>query len=222
MQNKLAPSILSADFWRLGEQIKTVEESGVTMLHFDVMDGHFVPPITFGEPVLSSIRKKSDLFMDVHLMVENPDAMIPAFKEAGADGISVHAEACSNIYRTVNMIHDLGMKSCVALNPGTPISYLENILTDVDMILLMTVNPGFGGQKLIPVVMDKIRTLRALLDEKGLDTDIQVDGGVKVDNAADIIKAGANVLVAGSAVFNGDMTANLEALNKVVRETVRE
>ncbi len=199
---KIAPSILSADFSNLIKDIGKVEEAGVDLLHIDVMDGHFVPNITIGPLVMHSIRNKTKLPLDVHLMIENPDRYIEDFVKAGADIITVHVEACTHLHRTIQNIKTFGIKAAVSLNPATSLSTLEFVLEDLDMVLLMSVNPGFGGQKFIPAVLDKIKALRNMFDEKGLTTDIQVDGGVNLENVKDIVNAGANVIVAGSAIFN--------------------
>lgn len=207
--NYLAPSILSADFSRLGEELSLLEKNGVTMLHIDVMDGMFVPSISLGFPVIESIRKKSGMIFDVHLMIKEPERYVERFAESGADIITVHAEACLHLHRTVGQIKGLGKKCGVALNPATPLSALDYVLEDVDMVLLMTVNPGFGGQKFIPAMYEKIRTLREQITAKGLSVDIEVDGGIKTSNTREAIEAGANVLVAGSAAFEGDIEANV-------------
>ena len=206
---KLAPSLLAADFKRLEEQVQTVERAGAEYLHLDVMDGAFVPSISFGMPVIQSLRSCTGLVFDVHMMVEEPGRYIQDIKAAGADLICVHQEACIHLDRTVNQIKEAGLKAAVALNPATPVSTLENILPELDMVLIMSVNPGFGGQKFIPYALDKVRRVRAMADERGLETDIQVDGGVTAENAGALIQAGANVLVAGSAVFKGDSAANV-------------
>ena len=206
---KLAPSLLAADFKRLEEQVQTVERAGAEYLHLDVMDGAFVPSISFGMPVIQSLRSCTGLVFDVHMMVEEPGRYIQDIKAAGADLICVHQEACIHLDRTVNQIKEAGLKAVVALNPATPVSTLENILPELDMVLIMSVNPGFGGQKFIPYALDKVRRVRAMADERGLETDIQVDGGVTAENAGALIQAGANVLVAGSAVFKGDAAANV-------------
>ncbi len=201
---KIAPSILSADFMRLGEEIKATEAAGADMLHIDIMDGHFVPNITIGQSVVESIRKITTLSLDVHLMIEEPDKYLRDFIKAGADILTVHLEASVHLHRTVQWIKESGIKAGVSLNPATPIWSLDHILSDVDMVLLMTVNPGFGGQGFIPQMIDKIKTLKKILVEKGLATLIEIDGGVKVDNAREIADAGADILVIGSAFFNSE------------------
>lgn len=201
---KIAPSILSADFMRLGEEIKAAEAAGADMLHIDIMDGHFVPNITIGQSVVESIRKITTLSLDVHLMIEEPDRYLRDFIKAGADILTVHLEASAHLHRTVQWIKESGIKAGVSLNPATPIWSLDHILSDVDLVLLMTVNPGFGGQGFIPQMIDKIKTLKKILVEKGLATLIEIDGGVKVDNAREIADAGADILVIGSAFFNSE------------------
>ncbi len=198
---KLAPSILSADFKRLGEEIQTVADAGAAYIHIDVMDGDFVPSISFGMPVIRAIREVTDKVFDVHLMVSDPDRYIEAFADCGADIITVHAEACRHLDRTVSLIHSLGKKAGVALNPATDIRVLSYILEQVDMVLIMSVNPGFGGQKYIPYCTQKIRDLRRMIDERGLDVEIEVDGGINASTIREVLEAGADVLVAGSAVF---------------------
>lgn len=214
--NILSPSILTADFWNLGETIDTLKEHGTTMVHFDVMDGMFVPSLSFGLPVLSSLRAKTDLFLDVHLMIEEPIRYIDEFVKAGADGITVHVETCKDMPATLEKIRSHGKKVGITLNPGTPISAVVPYLEQVDMILVMSVNPGFGGQKLIPECLDKIRELKQILADKGLEKDIQIDGGVNRANIHEVLDAGANVIVAGSAVVGKDIVDNvryfLEAL----------
>jgi len=199
---KIAPSILSADFLKLGEEIKAAEAAGADMLHIDIMDGHFVPNITIGSSIVKSIRKITPLPLDVHLMIEEPDKYLRDFIKAGADYLTVHYEASVHLHRTIQRIKESGIKAGVSLNPATPIWSLEHILQDADIALLMSVNPGFGGQDFIPQIIDKIKTLKNLLREKGFPTLIEVDGGVKLENAADIISAGADILVMGSAFFN--------------------
>ena len=210
-KNLLSPSLLAADFSRLAEDIRNVEEAGAQYLHLDVMDGAFVPSISFGMPVIQSLRKNSNMTFDVHLMIEDPDRYLDEFAAIGADILTVHAEACTHLDRTIQKNHQLGKKAGVALNPATPLSVIEWVLPEVDMVLLMSVNPGFGGQKYIPYVTDKIRALRAMVDGRGLETDIEVDGGVSLANVSSVLEAGANVMVAGSAVFRGDAAENVKA-----------
>jgi len=199
---KVAPSILSADFSRLGDEIRAVESAGADIIHVDVMDGHFVPNITIGPMIVKAARKVTKLPLDVHLMITNPELYIADFAKAGADYITVHVETAFHLNRLVQSIKEhKGIKAAVSLNPATPLSSLDYIMEDLDMVLIMSVNPGFGGQAFIPSALDKIRTLRKQIDEQGLKTMIEVDGGVKPDNAAEIIKAGADILVAGSAIF---------------------
>lgn len=213
----LAPSLLGADFKRLGEQVADVERAGAGYLHLDVMDGAFVPSISFGMPVIASLREHSKLVFDVHMMVEEPGRYVADMKSAGADIVTVHQEACCHLDRTVHQIQEMGMKAGVALNPATPVSVLDCILPQVDMVLIMSVNPGFGGQAFIPYTIEKVRELRRRCDQLGLSTDIQVDGGVTTANAAALIEAGANILVAGSAVFRGDASANTRAFLEIFR-----
>jgi len=201
-QLKIAPSILSADFARLGEEIRDVEKGGADWIHVDVMDGHFVPNMTIGPLVVNAIRPVTNLPLDVHLMIENPERYVEAFAKAGADYITVHAEACIHLHRTVHQIKELGVKAGVVLNPATPLTAIELVLEDVDLVLLMTVNPGFGGQSFIPSMAGKISRLRRMLDDRGLsDVHIEVDGGVNEQTARIVAEAGADVLVAGNAVF---------------------
>ncbi|KIY21641.1 MULTISPECIES: ribulose-phosphate 3-epimerase [Mesobacillus] len=199
---KIAPSILSADFSRLGEEIKDVERGGADYIHVDVMDGHFVPNITIGPLLVEAIRPVTKLPLDVHLMIENPDQYIKAFANAGADYITVHVEACRHLHRTIQLIKSTGAKAGVVLNPATPVENLRHIIEDVDMVLLMSVNPGFGGQKFLTSVLPKIREVKKLADLYHPELEIEVDGGVNEETAKLVVEAGANVLVAGSAVFN--------------------
>jgi len=201
---EIAPSILSADFARLGEQIASVERAGVRMLHLDVMDGHFVPNLTIGPPVVASIRKITKLNLDVHLMIEKPERHIPSFVEAGADKISVHQETCPHLDRTLHSIQELGVQAGVVLNPMTPLSTIEHAIGVADFVLLMTVNPGFGGQEFIPWMRDKIRALDQIRRQQGLELPIEIDGGVTADNVAELVRCGAEWIVAGSSVFSTD------------------
>ncbi len=213
----LAPSLLAADFGHLAEQVKAVEDAGAKYLHLDVMDGAFVPSISFGMPVLKSLRSCTGLVFDVHMMVEEPGRYIQDIKDSGADLICVHQEACVHLDRTVSQIKEAGLKAAVALNPATPVSTLEYILPELDMALIMSVNPGFGGQKFIPYALDKVRRLREMAEKKNPSLDIQVDGGVTAGNVRDLMEAGANVFVAGSAVFQGDATANVKEFLDIFR-----
>ena len=207
--NCLSPSILSADFSKLGEQINLLDEAGAQYVHIDVMDGMFVPSISFGLPVIKSIRSCTDRIFDVHLMIEEPARYINEFAEAGADIITVHTEACKHLDRTVEMIKEKELIAGVALNPSTPLSAIEYVLPKVDMVLIMTVNPGFGGQQFIPYTLQKIKDLKDMLKKTGNKADIEVDGGIKTDNVRQVLEAGANIIVAGSAVFSGDIGKNV-------------
>jgi len=213
-QIKLAPSILSANFARLGEQVAEAAKAGADYIHVDVMDGCFVPNITIGAPVVAAIRRFTDLPLDVHLMIETPERQINQFADAGADIITVHIEACPHIHHTVQAIKELGVKAGVALNPGTPIDTLKEVLSTLDLVLVMTVNPGFGGQTFIEAMLDKVAGLRAELDKNGLATELEVDGGINAELAPRVVSAGARVLVAGAAVFNSGQTIE-EALRKI-------
>ncbi|MDI6801079.1 MAG: ribulose-phosphate 3-epimerase [Thermodesulfovibrionales bacterium] len=215
---KIAPSILSADFMRLGEEIRAAEAAGADMLHLDIMDGHFVPNITIGPAIVGAVKKITSLPLDVHLMIEEPDKFLSDFISAGADYITIHAEASVHMHRTVQRIKESGVKAGVSLNPATPLCSLDNILPDLDMVLLMSVNPGFGGQEFIPGVLDKIKTLRQVINEKGIGVVIEVDGGVKPDNARDVAAAGSDILVMGSAFFNSE---DYGKLMKKLREMLK-
>ena len=213
----LSPSILAADFKVLGQEMKKTEENGAAYIHFDVMDGMFVPSISFGMPVLASIHDATEQFMDAHLMVQEPIRYVEAFQKAGADYVTVHLEACEDVKTTLDKIHACGMKAGLAVNPETDVKELVPYMEDVEMILIMSVQPGFGGQKFIPGSLDKIREVRAMLNEKNLETDIQVDGGIYVENVREVLDAGANVIVAGSAVFRGDAGENTAKFMEILK-----
>ncbi|MFQ5450764.1 MAG: ribulose-phosphate 3-epimerase [Nitrospinaceae bacterium] len=198
---KIAPSILSADFSKLGDEVKAVEQAGADWIHIDVMDGHFVPNLTVGPMVVESVRKVTQLPLDVHLMIESPDQYIKDFVQAGANILTVHVETCPHLNRTIQYIQEQGVRAGVVLNPSTPLSSLEEILHDIDMVLLMSVNPGFGGQEFIPSILDKASNLREIMNHYDHKFDLEVDGGIKVENAGDVKETGTNVLVAGSAIF---------------------
>jgi ribulose-phosphate 3-epimerase len=216
---ELAPSILSADFARLAEQVQAAREGGATLIHFDVMDGHFVPTITIGPPVLRSLRKATDLPLDCHLMIENADQFIPEFIEAGADWISVHQEACRHLNRTLHLIRSHDALAGVVINPATPVETLTEVLDIVDYVLVMSVNPGFGGQKFLTSAVHKIRRLQEMRAQRGLNYRIEVDGGITVNTVPEVVRAGAEILVAGNAVFGeGDPTTNARKLLKTAAE----
>jgi ribulose-phosphate 3-epimerase len=217
MNAKIAASILSADFARLGQQVEEAEAAGADWIHVDVMDGHFVPNMTVGPPILQALRPITDLPLDVHLMIEQPDRLIPEFARAGADILTVHVETCPHLHRTIQQIKETGVKAGVTLNPGTPVAALQEVLPDVDLVLIMSVNPGFGGQSYIPASTDRIARLRRMLDERGLTrVELEVDGGIKIHNVAEVAAAGASVLVIGSAIFNrqASVAANVASLKE--------
>lgn len=218
---QLCPSILSADFNRLGEQIKILENEGVKILHIDVMDGDFVPSISFGMPVIKSIRKESKMFFDVHLMVTEPERYIRDFVECGADSITVHAEACEDLDRTIELIRAAGVKVGVSIKPATPVNDISHLLDEVDMVLVMTVQPGFGGQKYLEECTEKIKELRKLIDAEGLDTQIQVDGGINEETLSTVMEAGANLIVAGSYAFRENLAESVQDIQKKIEEISR-
>lgn len=216
--NYLAPSILSADFCELGRQIEEIGNAGAQYVHIDVMDGVFVPSISFGMPIVSCVRPRTDLFLDVHMMVTKPERYVEEFVKCGADSVTIHVEACDCIEDTLKKIRSLGAKAGLAINPGTPVVELLPYMDMVDMILVMTVNPGFGGQAYIPECTDKIREVRAIIDERGLDVNLEIDGGVNIDNLQMNLDAGANVIVAGSAVFKGDIAEKTKAFLEIMQK----
>ena len=214
----LAPSMLAADFGNLGKELQTIEENGVQWIHLDVMDGIFVPNLSFAQPVITSIRPISKLFFDVHLMITEPIRYVESFKKAGADLITIHLEACEDVDATIAKIRECGCKVGLSICPDTPVSALEPYIEKVDMVLIMSVHPGFGGQKFIPESLGKIRELRAMLDAKGLQIDIQVDGGIGTANVDEVLKAGANVIVAGSAVFGANTAQNTRNMMEILKK----
>lgn len=220
MKNRLSPSILAADFGALKEDMLLAEEAGAESFHFDIMDGHFVPNISYGADLVSSLRKDSQAFFDVHLMVDNPDFYFPIFKKAGADRISFHVEATAHVDRALQAIKELGMEAGLVLNPATPLLFLEEILPSCSYVLLMSVNPGFGGQKFIPYTLDKVKRLRKMAEERGVDLEIGIDGGVSVSNIQEIVEKGANFIVAGSSVFSkkDEIKERVQAFNRFIKD----
>lgn len=218
MKKNIAPSLLAANFFDLSSQMKLLKEGNIEILHLDVMDGMFVPSISFGMPVISSLRKSVDFFFDVHMMVENPERYIEDFYKSGANGITIHFEACKHIDRTISQIKSFGLRSGISINPATPVSFLQNILSEVDMVLIMSVNPGFGGQKFIPYSIDKIKELSKMRAERNQKFLIQVDGGVDVNNIKSLSDVGVDEFVAGSSVFKGDILNNIKDLNDALGE----
>ena len=214
----LAPSLLAADFKNLDRELTLIQENGAEYLHFDVMDGMFVPSISFGMPVLQSIKPITKIVCDAHLMVQEPIRYVEAFAKAGADLITVHVEACEDIHATIAKIKECGCKVGVSICPETPVSAVEDLLEKIDMVLIMSVHPGFGGQKFIPESLEKIAAVRAMINEKGLNVDVQVDGGIYTHNVEDVVKAGANIIVAGSAVFNGDVAQNTKDMLALIKK----
>jgi len=216
---KIAPSILSADFARLAEEIAKVETAGADMIHVDVMDGHFVPNFTIGPPIVKAIRKVTKLPLDVHLMMTNPEEFIPEFIKAGSNYLTVHVETCPHLHRTIQSIKEEGVKAGVTLNPGTPLGSIEEILSEVDLVLIMSVNPGFGGQSFIPQTLEKLKRARKMIDDRGLKVELEVDGGVKPENMAVLSQAGADIFVAGSAIFGSrDYKETIQKMRKAIGE----
>ena len=220
MKNRLSPSILAADFGALKEDMLLAEEAGAESFHFDIMDGHFVPNISYGADLVSGLRKNSQAFFDVHLMVDNPDFYFPIFKKAGADRISFHVEATAHVDRSLQAIKELGMEAGLVLNPATPLLFLEEILPSCSYVLLMSVNPGFGGQKFIPYTLDKVKRLRKMAEERGVDLEIGIDGGVSVSNIQEIVEKGANFIVAGSSVFSkkDEIKERVQAFHRFIKD----
>ena len=220
MKNRLSPSILAADFGALKEDMLLAEEAGAESFHFDIMDGHFVPNISYGADLVSGLRKNSQAFFDVHLMVDNPDFYFPIFKKAGADRISFHVEATAHVDRALQAIKELGMEAGLVLNPATPLLFLEEILPSCSYVLLMSVNPGFGGQKFIPYTLDKVKRLRKMAEERGVDLEIGIDGGVSVSNIQEIVEKGANFIVAGSSVFSkkDEIKERVQAFHRFIKD----
>ncbi len=216
---KIAPSILSANFASLEKEVSSVEKAGADLIHIDIMDGHFVPNLTIGPLVVKAIRGITKLLFDVHLMVENPDNLIPEFIKAGSDIITVHIETCPHLHRTLQSLKDKGVKAGIALNPATPLSTLDSILEEIDLLLFMSVNPGFAGQRFIHGVLNKISKARKMIEEKGLEVEIEVDGGVKIENVKDVVSAGADILVAGSAIFESpDYAKTIREMREIIKE----
>lgn len=220
MKNRLSPSILAADFGALKEDMLLAEEAGAESFHFDIMDGHFVPNISYGADLVSGLRKNSQAFFDVHLMVDNPDFYFPIFKKAGADRISFHVEATAHVDRALQAIKELGMEAGLVLNPATPLLFLEEILPSCSYVLLMSVNPGFGGQKFIPYTLDKVKRLRKMAEERGVDLEIGIDGGVSVSNIQEIVEMGANFIVAGSSIFSkkDEIKERVQAFHRFIKD----